>query len=224
MIKFVIKIAGLNIEINSNYDYSFNMCKDYIVDSKDYDFSVKCSDIETDLYTVNSNREYGEFIAIYEQIAKNLYKYNRFLMHGAAFSYNNKAYLIIAPSGVGKTTHLNNLLSCFKDIKVINGDKPIIDIDGFVYGTPWAGKEKYNNNVSFKIDSLIILERGDNSIKKVEKSLYLKEILNAIYKCDTYDLSLEIADKAFKDVSIYKIVCGKEKDSAYLTYNEVLNK
>lgn len=225
MNKFVIKIAGLCIEINSKYDYTFMRCKDYITDNNKIDFSITCNDKEIDEYSKENKREVGEFITIYEKIADELYKYNRILVHGAAISYNDSAYLFLAPSGVGKTTHINLLMSNYKGISIINGDKPIIDDKGQVYGTPWSGKEKYNNNVSYKLASIILIERNnENSIEKVNKEEYLSNILKQVYKNDKYDASLDIIDKAFKDIPVYKLSCRADDAAAKLTYDEVLNK
>lgn len=225
MNKFVIKIAGLCIEINSRYDYTFIMCKNYVIDNAECDFSVECNDSEIEMYSKEIKKEIGEFVAIYEKIANELYKYNRVLVHGAAISYNNSAYLFLAPSGVGKTTHINLLMSNYYGISVINGDKPIIDDKGQVYGTPWSGKERLNNNTNNKLAAIVLLERSeDNTIKRVNKDEYLSNILNQVYKNNKYNVSLEIIDEAFRDIPVYKLACRPDAAAAKLTYDEVLNK
>ena len=44
MYKFIIKLADLKIYIHCHYQYCFNMCQDYIVNDKDYDFKISTKD------------------------------------------------------------------------------------------------------------------------------------------------------------------------------------
>ena len=40
MYKFIIKLANLRIQINCYYQYCFDMCQDYIVEGKQFDFEI----------------------------------------------------------------------------------------------------------------------------------------------------------------------------------------
>lgn len=224
MKKIVIRIAELNIEIYCKYDFTFNLCKNYIIDSEDVDFVVKPTDDDINKYSLESSIETGEFIAIYEIIASQLYKYNRVLLHGAAIEYEGLGYLFLAPSGVGKSTHIKLWKDNFEGVTVINGDKPIIDDDGYIYGTPWSGKEGWNTNTSVKLSGIVILYRDSyNHIEETTYSDNLANVLNQVYKDDNFDISISIIDKAFKNIPIYKLGCTKDKEAAQICLKTITN-
>ena len=110
---------------------------DYLIDSNDN------ADISNNVE--NSN---DEFLDIHDGLAKNIVKYDGFVIHGACILYKDNAYLFIAPSGTGKTTHIRLWIKHLKDLVVINGDKPIIRLINtlpYIYGTPWDNWYKFNN-------------------------------------------------------------------------------
>lgn len=80
-----------------------------------------------------------------------LLKDHRCVYHAVAFLYKNKAYLITAQSGTGKSTQLRNWMKLYGDeTKIINGDKPIIEKTDenkiFVHPSPWKGKEGWGDD------------------------------------------------------------------------------
>lgn len=223
MNKFIIKLAKLNIEINCRYDYTFNMCKDYLVKENNIDIIATCNEEDIDKYSEESSKEVGEFIALYESIAKNLTKFNRVLIHGAAIEYNELAYLFLADSGVGKSTHIKLWKDNIAGVTIINGDKPIIDENGYIYGTPWSGKEKWNTNKACKLGGIILLNRDSyNHIEETTYSDNLSDILNRIFKDSHFAESMTIIDNAFKDIPIYKLGCTVDPDAAKVCFDKVI--
>ena len=188
--EFKICLAQVNIKIISLFDEVYNLCKDYLTDAApDFTVEISCEDITFE--REKSRREaqferrpyiefkdsYLETLAVYRKIAVGLLDYGAFLMHGAVVGLNNKAYMFTAPSGVGKTTHTKFWLKEFPDAFIVNGDKPIIKITDtgvLACGTPWAGKEGENRNVSLPLDAVCLLSRGaKNEIDKVDfKNVY----------------------------------------------------
>lgn len=211
MKSFVIKVAELKIRINCLYDLTFNLCKDYLCEDNDIDFEVSIS--EDDLVDCNSESiEYRDFIATHKAISKKLCEYNRLLVHGAAIEYNGLGYLFIAPSGTGKSTHIRLWKEYIKDVDIINGDKPIIDIDGYIYGTPWCGKERWNRNVKVKLGGIIILTRDNtNHIEIVDPKDYIKEILDSIDRSNID--SLRIIDSVIKQAKLYELGCDMSEEA-----------
>lgn len=224
MKKIVIKIAGLFIELEYRYDYTFNMCKDFIVDSYDHiDIKATCSDAEISLLDSPLGDDYKEFIGLYSIISGQLSNFNRILIHGAAISYNSQGYLFLAPSGTGKSTHIKHLRTFNNDIDIINGDKPILDSNGYIYGTPWAGKENWCKNVSFKLKAIIFLKRDKtNHVNSLEPSKSLISILNESYKDTGVDSAIDILSKGLKDVSFYELYCTDSIEAAEVSFNNIL--
>ena len=91
----------------------------------------------------NSVDAFGEFCLLCHHISSAMMDYDCFVFHAAAVRYRNLAWLITAPSGMGKTTQCTSLLEEHPDeISLINGDKPFIDLRGesiMVHPSPWNG-------------------------------------------------------------------------------------
>lgn len=222
MNSIIIRLADLNIQIKYKYDFFKEMCKDYVFDTKDIDFCVEAKSSDLEKYSKQANEEYGEFLAIYESIASKLADYNRVLIHGAAISYNNKAYLFLGPSGIGKSTHIKLWKDNIDGVTIINGDKPIIDTNGYIYGTPWAGKENWNSNIKCKINGVVLLHQAKtNSIKKINKSEHLDELLNQIYRNNNFEKSVSIFDKAIDNDPIYDLSCNIDIEAARICFETV---
>ena len=178
------KISGLNIEIEYENDKIAHLCRDYIVDKVRPDIKVNYNEAECANEAQISG--YGmldaEFACIYRQIAEKLPEFSRAVCHGAVLSYKNNGYMFIAKSGTGKTTHINLWRKYISDVKIVNGDKPIIEVkkDSIIaYGTPWAGKELMQNNICVPLKGICLIKQAKhNSIRQLDK----KEAITAIIK------------------------------------------
>lgn len=223
MKEFVCRIADLYIKIICKYDYTYNMCLKYIIDS--YDHIDIITDPESYSYfDKNYNEEINEFMNICRYISNNLYKFNRILLHGASISYNNNGYLFVAPSGVGKSTHIKLLRDNYKGIDIINGDKPILDSFGYIHGTPWAGKENWSLNVKYKLKSIIFLKRDTyNHYSKLNSVESIISLLDESYKDTGIDNAIDILNNALKEVSFYELYCTNSKEAADLSFNNIIS-
>ena len=101
---------------------------------------------------------------------------NRLLMHGVAFIYKGRAFILTAQSGVGKTTQYVNLKKRYGDaITIICGDNPVLHFHDKhhieVCPSPWNGKEGYGNNCRAELGGIIFLEHGEeNAFLQPEKA------------------------------------------------------
>lgn len=229
MREFTIKIADLLVSIESKYDYSYQKCIDYIDKSETKpDFKLFLDDIKSDEMLIeDSSPEFKESIAIYDAISRNLPKYNAFMIHGASIMYRNNGYLFIAPSGVGKSTHINMWRKHLNDLKIINGDKPIvrlIDNKPHIFGSPWNGKENLGSNINAPLKAIVILKRSNtNSIKKVEKKKYLNDVLKQIYIPNINLLEeITLVDKVFNLVELYELNCTKDDEAFLVSYKGLI--
>ncbi len=226
----LISIAGLVIDVKNRYPYFREFCKGYEVEGKKADFSVEVSD-EVLKKAVSENPDYPddyiESLEIYRIICRKALDYDAMLMHSAAVSVNNEAFLFTAVSGTGKTTHISLWEKKFGDeMTIINGDKPLIRmIDGRFYacGTPWRGKEDFGENIMIPIKAICVLERGkENEIKKIPPAEAISTML--VQTLRTNDLSemekmLTLTDKLLKSVPFYRLKCNMNPDAADVSYN-----
>lgn len=239
--EFTVNLAGLNIAVKSLFDEVYDFCRDYLTDMPaDMDVEVTSEDI---LYEKKVNvREaqiegipvvdypdsYLETLAVYRKIATKLLDYDTFLMHGAVVAVGDKAWLFTAPSGTGKTTHINLWLKNIPGSYVVNGDKPLIHIgeECTVYGTPWAGKEGMNRNTGVKLCGIVFLNRGkDNHIEQVTMSQVLPVLIQQSYRpADKSGLekTLSLLARLGRKIPMYQLYCNMDPEAAFVAYN-VLN-
>ena len=236
---FVIALAGLKIKIHALYEDVQSYCRDYLTDATDIDFEIEISPADLLAEEAYSRKQFAlegltypdftpgelEKTAVYRKIAAILPHYDGVVFHGAAVCVDNAAYLFTARSGVGKTTHLNLWLKNIPGAFVINGDKPILRFEKDhieVYGTPWAGKEGMQRNVSVPLKGLAILKRSrENVISKINFSTALPVLLTQVHRpenetADTKTISF--LEKLGRCVELYTLSCNMDDAAARVAY------
>lgn len=223
MQNLVVKIANLHISFNYEYNLIKELSNDYIVDEYDH-IDIELNDINVDKYASDNRPEVAEVLAILDSMANNVFRYDILLVHGAAIEYKEKAYLFMAPSGTGKTTHIKYWKQVLNDVGIINGDKPLIDSNGTVYGTPFSGKERWNKPVSYKLDCIIFIYRDEyNHIEKVNCQDCIQDLLNCVNLPNGKEFeALNLVNTIFKDIRMYKMHCINDVSAAQICINEVL--
>lgn len=236
--EFTVCLAGKNIAVKSLFDEVYKLCSDYLTDGPaDMTVEVTPEDIihEKELNIRESQIEgipvcdypdsYLETLAVYRKIVTKMLEFDTFLMHGAVVAVGDKAWLFTAPSGTGKTTHINLWLKNIPGSYVVNGDKPLIHVgdECTVYGTPWAGKEKMNRNVGVKLCGIVILNRGaENRIEKVPMTQILPVIIQQSYRPKTrtaLEKTLSLLSLLGHKIPMYQLYCNMNDEAALTSYN-----
>lgn len=218
MEQFRISLAGLTVEIHSRYPLARTFCKDYLEGSTGIHFSADAveSEIAEQMCASEiSDEPHAELMCLHRSIAERLPRFERCLLHGAAISYKGKAYLFLAPAGTGKSTHIRLWRECIgQDVGIVNGDKPILDLSGalpLVCGTPWAGKEGWQKNVSVPLAAVCLLQRGEtDSIRRVQPKDHLAAVLQQVYRPDdpaALTATFSLLDRLFANVPLYLLSC-----------------
>lgn len=227
---FIVKLADICIEINSVYPELKNFLKDYLVSDTTPDFSITINEDE-----ILAEREatsdkqfsstYLETLATLRKLAEILPSYNRILMHGASISYHGQAYLFTAPSGTGKSTHIRLWKKYLgDDVKIVNGDKPFISLDGepSIYGSPWAGKENWHRNCCMPLKGICFVQRGtENSIRNIEPFECLSLLFKQVYlpsSAKAAGLTLELVDALTKKVPLYLLTCDMSEEAVQCSF------
>lgn len=226
------KISNLNIDIEYKYDIIATLCRDYISDFDKADIKVNYSEAGC----ANEEKLSGhagapaEFANIYRQIAELLPRFSRVVTHGATVAYKGNAYMFIAKSGTGKTTHTNLWRKYFKGVSVINGDKPILyaeDDRVLAYGTPWAGKEMMQLNAFALLKGICLIKRSEtNSIRKLEPQEAFKAIIKQIYmpeNSECVSLTMGLIDDIIRLVPFYELSCNISREAAECSFNAMIN-
>lgn len=222
-----LKIADLTVDVQYENKRIADLCRDYVVCGKEPDIKVvydqkKCED---ESMASGFGMAAAEFSCIYRQIAEVLPYHSRAVMHGAVISYKEKAYMFIAKSGTGKTTHINLWREFFGGVKVINGDKPVIAADGkniIAYGTPWAGKEGLQENTSAPLCGICLLKQGkENCIRKLDSNAAFKAIIRQVFlpeSAESLNLTMNLIDDIIRYVPFYELTCDISREAAECSF------
>lgn len=84
-------------------------------------------------------------------------------VHSASFIYGGKAWLFSAPSGTGKSTHVDLWKQAGYGIEMLNGDVAVCFVkDGVAYvaGLPWYGTSGIYKNCIIPLGGILFLERS----------------------------------------------------------------
>lgn len=237
--EFRIELAGVPIEITTQYEKTRRMCQDYLT-GRQPSFSLAISQEDIDYEREKSAREdkkegipvrqfaddYLETLAVYRKIAEGLLEHDVLLFHGSAVAVDSEAYLFTAKSGTGKSTHTRLWREIFGGRAVmVNDDKPLLKItdDGVtVYGTPWDGKHRLSNRIAVPLRALCILERSEtNRIERTTPKDAWPMLMQQSYRPQEpvkMAKTLELIDKLAQHVGLYRMGCNMESAAALMAY------
>ena len=223
---FCIRIADLTVELHPLFEATRTYCQDYVVDDATPDIVVASSEsaIEQELAVAEpgATATMADNVVLYRAIANQLPNYNAVVVHGAALEYDGKAYLFVAPSGTGKSTHIRAWRKAFgRDMQIVNGDKPILRLTETgveVCSTPWAGKEGWQRNCIVPLGGICLLRRGEtNRIQRVHPLEQFDPLLRQVY-CpvdgEALDKTLQILDTILTRVPFYVLDCTISTEAA----------
>ena len=156
---------------------------------------------------------------------------NSCVFHAVAFTHHGKAFLITAPPGIGKSTQIRYLQSCYpNEFEIISGDRPILqkmlDDSFLVYPSPWNGKENWHGANEAPLSGIICLERGnENRIERLSPKKSILPLLPALM-CSrtTEELVTRMAafeEAIIKNVPIWKLINQGVPGSTHLLYETV---
>lgn len=170
--------------------------------------------------------QYLETLVLLRKIAEELPDRDMFLMHGAVISWKGNAYMFTAPSGTGKSTHISLWRKYLGEgVQSINGDKPFLsvsDTEVRAYGTPWAGKERWQHNTSAPLKGICILSQAkENKIRKLTPGESLNYLLRQIHFTTTPEKAahtLDLLDKLLTQIPVWYLECDISKEAMMLSF------
>ena len=238
--EFMVRLADVDIRVVSLFAEVHELCRDYLTDGEPeftvttapddiiYEKEVNIREAMVEgIPVVEYPDSYLETLAVYRKIVAGLMDKGIMLMHGAVIAVGDKAWLFTAPSGTGKTTHINLWLENIPGSYVVNGDKPLIRVgeSPIVYGTPWAGKEGLNKNIGVNLCGIVLLDRGaENEIEKVSFSQIMPVLIQQSYRPKTREgvqKSMNLLCELCKNVPLYHLQCNMLPEAAWTVYNTV---
>lgn len=156
---------------------------------------------------------------------------NTLELHASMVSNSGKAFLFMARSGTGKSTHSSLWLEHVPGTELMNDDNPVVRVwpDGRViaYGSPWSGKTPCYRNVEAPVGAFVRIRRcPENKITP----LSLLESYALVYSSSSgFKADRSIADglhasieKAVTTVPCYVLDCRPDKEAAMVSSSELL--
>lgn len=170
----------------------------------------------------------AEWTCIYDQVSRQMLRFDRLTFHGACVEFGGKAYVFTAYHGTGKSTHIRLWRRYLGDaVRVVNGDKPIISVaDGILAcGTPWCGKEGWQNNVQVPLAAICILRRAEggvhSTIRQATTEESLDELVNRIYLTNDpaqATKAMDMLNAILKAVPVYVLTCDMSEDAVRTSF------
>lgn len=223
---FSIKLAEHIFNIDNKYAYVQNLCKKYDSDETPEILISVTDDEILHEQTRKYAPDYLESLAIYRKIAEYLIDYETLLFHGSAIAVENEAYLFVAPSGTGKSTHTRLWRELLGQRAVmINDDKPLLKVTDsgvIVYGTPWNGKHHLSTDTSAPLKAICILEQSEtNTIEAITQSEAWPVLIRQSYRPSNPDAlkrALSLVERIGNSVKLYRLRCNEEPEAAQIAY------
>ncbi len=227
--EFCLEIGGVAVKICHRYEYIRRLCGDYITE-KAPAFAVSASEeqieAESALAEGRFPREICEATCLHREIVKGLVPYGIMLIHSAVVAVDGEAYVFLAKSGVGKSTHIRLWREVFGErAVVVNGDKPMFSFAGdklTVHGSPWKGKENWGTNTSLPVRAFCLLSRGEaNEIAPAAEAEVVERIFHQVLlPKNAADMAAFMAmmNRIFHEVPFYKLRCNMEREAALVAY------
>ena len=162
----------------------------------------------------------------------NLVRFHGMMLHASCVVVDGKAYLFSAPSGTGKSTHVQLWLKLFGDRAfVLNDDKPALRvIDGkiYVYGTPWSGKFDCSVNTRAELGGIAFVKRAEeNSMRLMQptEAIYglMDQTVRKVSACDQLTF-MDTIDKIVSSNKIFELCCNMDISAAQLSYETMSGK
>lgn len=152
-------------------------------------------------------------------------------MHASMVSNSGKAFLFIARSGTGKSTHSQQWLNFIPGTELMNDDNPIIRVwpDGRVtaYGSPWSGKTPCYRNVEAPVGAIVRIRRCPEN--KITRFGVLDAYASVYSSCSGFKAQREMADGLHATLEViatgvpcYVLDCRPDQEAAEVCSKEVL--
>lgn len=149
------------------------------------------------------------------------------VIHSSSIAFRGKGIIFTAPSGTGKSTHVNLWEETFgKEVTVINDDTPAIRfIDGvpMLSGTPWSGSSDKFTNLLLPLNAIVVLEQyPENVIRKLTPIEAMPMLVPMCYlpffDKESTVLAYDLIEKLLVNVNLYHLRCLPDQGAVELVY------
>ncbi|MBP5679448.1 MAG: hypothetical protein J6X31_00140 [Bacteroidales bacterium] len=169
-----------------------------------------------------------------------LYCYNNFLMmlyafasmsrqtllfHASVIEREGKAYLFLAKSGTGKSTHSTLWLKHVPGCQLVNDDNPVVGVrDGqvYVYGSPWSGKTDCYRDLRFPVGGFARVNRAPEC--RIVRQAPVQSFAVLLPSCSSvrwnkemYRLQGDTIGDVVARIPVYELYCTPYREAAVVS-------
>ena len=239
MVEFTAKIAGYAMAVRALYPETKELFRDYLTEEQPFAAIesgevliqkerrlLKKTDAANRRQTDGFSDRQIESNFLYREVAERLSPHGVVLMHGSAVAVDGEAYIFVAPSGTGKSTHTRLWREVFGERAVmINDDKPLLkctDEGILVCGSPWNGKHQLGSNISVPLKAVCFLARGkENRIEPINAADAFLPMLKSVYHSEAAEKEaciLRSLQCVRQRTEFYRLECTMEQAAAIAAY------
>ena len=238
MINFTINVAEKNIRFHVSYSSSKEFCSRYLSENPaDLEITVGTEDLAKErslLAQVDADASLFsgpnlERCSMHRKLADQMLDFNTLLCHGSVIAVDGKAYMFVASSGTGKSTHARiwrENLSDQHEVFMVNDDMPFLKVTDnqvIAFGSPWDGKHRLSWNVGVPLVAMAKLERDTkNSIELMKQEDRIKQFVSGAYIPKATAPKLKaiqlLYDTVVCRVPCYRLQCNMEPEAAFVSY------
>ena len=239
MAEFHLKIAGAVAVVTSLFDSTPHYLSAYLTQEAPH-FSVTVTEEDLRFEQAQLDAEaveegfrrrvftdpFLERAAIQRAFAEFLIDRDVLLLHGSTIAVDGKAYLFMAKSGTGKSTHTRFWREIFGQRAVmINDDKPFLQLTEhgtIAFGSPWSGKHGLDTNICAPLSGICILERGaENQIWPISSEEALPMALKQGH-CPLEEAKhahfAALTRRLTETVPLWRMTCTKDPQAALVAH------
>ena len=148
-------------------------------------------------------------------------------MHASTVVNGGRAYLFLAKSGTGKSTHSRMWLQAIPGTHLMNDDNPVVRCwpDGRVvaYGSPWSGKTPCYRNESFPVGGFVRIERAP--FNRLDKLSVVEAYASLYSSCSGFKADRAMGDGLHSAISAavqgapsFAMHCLPDEDAARVCF------
>ncbi|MBO4447529.1 MAG: hypothetical protein J5764_05330 [Bacteroidales bacterium] len=154
-------------------------------------------------------------------------------MHASVIKKDGRAYLFLAKSGTGKSTHSSLWLKNVPGSELLNDDNPIVRINPDsgevrVYGSPWSGKTPCYKNDDALAGAFVQIRRSpENKITRLSLFEAYVMLYSSVSGLKTDSSMADGLHASLEKVAVnspcYVLDCRPDDEAAIVCSSEVLN-
>ena len=147
------------------------------------------------------------------------------MIHSASIIYENKVWLFSAPSGIGKSTHVELWKDNAYLVEDFNGDMAVCYIDAqgqaVAAGVPWCGTSEIQHNLIMPLGGILFLKRGtENKAKRIGMFESVMQMtarcLTPCWNRECMEKNITIAEMLAESICVGELICTLDKEAAYI--------